>query len=136
MKQPVFVDTSALYALNDSDDRHHADAVRLLNQLLKHRPRLITSNHVLGESYTVIRSSLGHEKAISFVSSFNESKSFECLFTPHDLELKAYRLLEKYSDQSFSFVDATSFVWMKQLGIREALAFDNHFVTAGFTLLG
>jgi predicted nucleic acid-binding protein len=43
--------------------------------------------------------------------------------------------LAQYDDQAFSYVDATSFVTMRRLGIQEALTFDRDFVIAGFTLV-
>jgi hypothetical protein len=43
--------------------------------------------------------------------------------------------LEKFDDQSFSFTDAVSFAVMSDRGIREALALDHHFATAGFVLI-
>ena len=49
-------------------------------------------------------------------------------------EAKAENILEKFSDQDFSFADAVSFVVMKDLGIKHAFAFDRHFVRAGFSL--
>lgn len=136
MNRPVFVDSSAWVALTVEKDQNHGAASRLLPLMLESRPRLITSNHVLGESYTTILKLLDHKAATDFIRFTERSRKLECLFTPHDLEKKAYQLLERYDDQSFSFVDATSFVWMKKLGIREAFAFDRHFITAGFTLLG
>ena len=43
--------------------------------------------------------------------------------------------LERYDDQGFSYTDAVSFAVMTERGIRDALAMDRHFATAGFTLL-
>jgi hypothetical protein len=51
-------------------------------------------------------------------------------------EDEAERLLVQYHDQRFSYVDATSCVTMRRLGIQEALAFDTDFVITGFTLVG
>ena len=48
-------------------------------------------------------------------------------------EEEAERLLERYDDQPFSYVDATSFVTMRRLGIQDALTFDRDFIVAGFT---
>lgn len=59
----------------------------------------------------------------------------ERLFTPEEVEREAYALLRKYSDQTFSFVDAVSFIWMKKLRLSDAFAFDKHFVAAGFSLI-
>jgi predicted nucleic acid-binding protein len=51
-------------------------------------------------------------------------------------EEAAEDLLVQYADQPFSYVDATSFVTMRRLGLDEALTFDHHFSVAGFALLG
>jgi len=135
MIKRVFIDSSAWYALRDKDDANHASAQEMLPLLLSERPGLITSNHIIGESYTLIRSSLGHASAFSFLRHIQESPRLERLFTPEEFEKDAYIFLHKYQDQTFSFVDATSFVWMKKLGLTEVFTFDNHFAVAGFLLL-
>jgi predicted nucleic acid-binding protein len=50
-------------------------------------------------------------------------------------EREAELLLEQFADRDFSYVDATSFVVMSQLGLNEAFAFDHHFTAARFSLL-
>ncbi len=132
MRPKVFVDTSAWYALVDEDDAHHRAAWEVFPRLLDEFEGLVTSNHVVGESYTLIRSSLGHRNAWEFLALLERSRRLERLFTPEALELDAYRLLKKYADQAFSFVDATSFVWMRALKLRDAFAYDKHFQAAGF----
>jgi predicted nucleic acid-binding protein len=135
VKKAVFVDTSAWFALESRRDANHQRAADLLPSLARSRT-LVTSNHVLGESYTLMRKLLGHDAATKFISSLKRSRRIEILFTPQELETKAFRLLEKYDDQRFSFVDATSFVWMKKLRLAEAFTFDKDFAAAGFILLG
>ena len=44
----------------------------------------------------------------------------------------AWRWLERHDDGAYSFVDATSFVVMRSRRLRDALAFDGDFTTAGF----
>lgn len=134
MRAKVFVDTSAWYALVDKDDSLHAAAWELFPRVLESFGGLITTNHVIGESYTLIRSSLGHRKAWEFMSLLAESHRLERLFTPETIERDAYGLLKKFADQSFSFVDATSFVWMRTLKINHALTYDKQFQVMGFAL--
>lgn len=136
MSRPVFVDTSAWLAFQDDSDHYHQAALKIMPLLLESRPYLVTSNHVVGESYTAIRRALNHQQALDFIRFVTSSRKLERLFTPNDLEEAAYKLLSQYDDQDFSFVDATSFIWMKKLRIREAFAFDKHFTTAGFVLIG
>lgn len=50
---------------------------------------------------------------------------------PVDLEA-AWRILQGFADQDFSFVDCTSFALMERLGIVDAFAFDDHFLVYRF----
>ncbi len=50
-------------------------------------------------------------------------------------EEEALRWLRRHDEREYSFVDATSFVLMRSLRIREAFAFDGDFGAAGFTEL-
>lgn len=49
----LFVDSSAWYALSDYDDKNHDSASIFLTQALKSNNRLVTSNLVVGETYTL-----------------------------------------------------------------------------------
>ena len=54
--------------------------------------------------------------------------------TPDD-EAAAWAWLRIHDERAYSFVDATSFVLMRRLGIADALAFDGDFAAAGFVEL-
>jgi predicted nucleic acid-binding protein len=45
------------------------------------------------------------------------------------------RWLLRHDDREYSFVDATSFAFMKANRVREALSFDGDFTAAGFVEL-
>lgn len=47
-------------------------------------------------------------------------------------EEEAWNWLRRHDERMYSFVDATSFVVMRRLRIREALAFNSDFAAAGF----
>lgn len=40
-----------------------------------------------------------------------------------------------YQDKKWGLVDCVSFTVMRQAGVTQALAFDQHFIQAGFQLL-
>ncbi len=135
MSRPVFVDTSGWYALVDADDAHHKEARGSINRILSERRTLVTTNHVVSESYTLLRARLGCRPARKLLSSVRSSANTRRVFVLESWEDAAESLLMQYEDQDLSYVDATSFVAMRSLGLQEALAFDHHFLVLGFTLI-
>jgi uncharacterized protein len=132
----LFVDTSGWYALTDMRDHGHSTAARRFRRATGGRRRVVTTNYVVSESYTLIMGRLGPRTAQAFLGRIRSSLILQRVHVVEEWEDEAERLLVQYHDQRFSYVDATSFVTMRRLGIREALAFDSDFVIAGFTLLG
>ena len=128
----VFVDTGAWFALQVTDDAEHEAARKNLPILLDRCSSLVTSNAVVGETYTLLRVTQGYREAKRFLDKIAHSRKLERLFVTEALERQACEVLERFSDHAFSFVDATSFALMRQQKIRHAFAFDAHFSTAGF----
>lgn len=128
----VYVDTGAWFAIQVTDDRHHAAACQALDAVLEVCQSLVTSNLVVGETYTLLRLSRGYREAKRFLDTLTQSEKLQRLFITENLERQAYEILHRYADHPFSFVDAASFALMRQQRIRHALAFDSHFATAGF----
>jgi predicted nucleic acid-binding protein len=133
--KPLFVDTSAWYALADRSDRHHSKAVAIYPELLRKRRSLTTTNLIIAESYTLIRRSIGHTAAVAFLSNITASPRVMKVYSDRTLEEAAEQILRKYQDQEFSYTDAVSFATMERDRIAEAFSFDRHFKTAGFTLI-
>jgi predicted nucleic acid-binding protein len=136
MRHGVFIDTSAWFALTADRDVNHAIAARHLRRLAAQGRPLATTNHIVGESFTLVRRRLGSRVALNFLRRVRSTSLVRRTFVPVAWEEEAERLLEQYDDQPFSYVDATSFVTMRRLEIQEALAFDRDFLVAGFTLVG
>jgi len=128
MATPVFVDTGAYYALADVHDPDHAEAVRLLQQIVRLRYALVTSNFVISEVYTLLRQRLGWQAAIHYVEAVRAGSTQVISVSAADEE-RAWEILRRYDDQDFSYVDATSFAVMESLGIQVFFAFDAHFST-------
>lgn len=128
----VFVDTGAWFALQASDDSHHRVASETLQALMESSEALLTSNLVVGETYTLLRLSKGYRHAKRFLDIIARSDRLERVFVSENLDQHAYEILHLFSDHAFSYVDATSFALMRLRGIRCAFAFDAHFATAGF----
>ncbi len=98
---------------------------------------LVTTSEVVGETFTLMRArGLGAPAALAFLERVRRSQTVRRVPVPAEWEVAAEELLAQYADQEFSYVDATSFVAMRRLRVRDAFAFDHHFVIVGFTLFG
>ena len=123
----VFVDTSVWYAAADSGDTHNARACDLLRQ----RERWVTSDHVLLESWLLLRYRLGRTAALNFWQGLRRGIAQIESVTAADLEA-AWAIVERYPDQDFSLTDCTSFTIMHRLGIQRAASFDDDFIIYRF----
>ena len=129
----IFVDTSFWVAARMHRDAHHRDAVELLEGRRDHR--LVTSNHVRGETWTFLRRRSGQVAAVAFLDMLARTTRVEVVTVEPDLEERALQWLRRHDEREYSFVDGTSFLLMRSLRIREALAFDGDFAAAGFSEL-
>lgn len=130
-----FVDTTAWCAIYDKDDEYHQQAKSFLKNISSKPFCLITSDYVFAETITLIRARVGHSKAVVFGKWFLKAKSVELIEVTGELRNSAWDVFIRYSDKTFSFVDCSSFVIMQELGLKQAFAFDKHFVQMGFQAL-
>lgn len=128
-----FVDTSFWYGLQDRRDRRHPAAAALAAGQVGQQ--LITSNHVVGETWTVVRRRLGHAAAVGFLDRLHALPNVEVVWADGALEADAWGWLRRHDEREYSFVDATSFALMRRRRLIEALAFDGDFAAAGFVEL-
>ncbi len=130
----LFVDTSAWFAIHDTRDQNHNEAVSKSLEIKKSKIDLVTSEYILAESITLIRHRVSHKAAVIFGESLLFSDIVTILDVSQEDRLKAWEMFKKYEDKSFSFTDCTSFILMKNLAIRKALAFDEHFKQMGIDI--
>jgi predicted nucleic acid-binding protein len=129
----TFADTSFWFALVQRRERHHEEATELARRTSG--ARVVVSNHVLGECWTLFRRRSGHRAAAGFLDRFARLPNVELVPVEPEIEQEAWEWLRRHPDREYSFVDATSFALMRHRGIREALAFDGDFSAAGFVEL-
>lgn len=127
----VFADTSGLYALLDRSDASHTAAVRIFRELAQARSRVWITNFIRAEAYTMMRSSLGYGPAIAFLDWLESQAGVEIEPVRPTDELKAMRVLRIYTTNSFSYLDATSFVVMERMHLRHVVTFDSDFRAYG-----
>lgn len=131
----IFVDTSAWYALAVGDDVSHAPAMDFFKAISSGEfGKMISTDYVLAETYTLLRIKKGTELVARFAESVAQSSNVKILrISENDFSLALEKLL-KFNDKLLSFVDCSSSVAMDALGITDVFAFDSDFKTLGYTL--
>ena len=129
----IFVDTSFWAALRNSRDGRHGEAVTLLDDHAS--ASLVTTNHIRGETWTFLRRRAGHTSAVGFLDALDRSPRVQVATVPEGLERNALAWLRHHDEREYSFVDATSFAFMRARRVDSALAFDGDFSAAGFVEL-
>lgn len=124
-----FVDTSFWVALQLARDERHGAARELWQTV---RGPLLTTNHVVGETWTFLRRRAGHAAALKFVEAVARSPRLAIEHVSEAVESEAWAWLRRHDEREYSFVDATSFAAMRRRRLAEALAFDGDFQAAGF----
>jgi predicted nucleic acid-binding protein len=129
-----FADTSWWVAWALPNDSRHDAALAMLNALGRNE-QVITTNLVVGESWTYLRRKDSHRSAVGFLDRIEVLTGTNRLVVHHvteEQEAAAWEWLRRHDERRYSFVDATSFRVMRDRRLREAMAFDQDFVAAGF----
>lgn len=131
----VFIDTSGFFALLSAADPAHRRACEQMDRLARARRRTVTTEHVLDETFTLLKMrGLAHRCSI-FQQMLVSSRSLRVVWTEPAAFAEAQALFLDRLDQGFSLTDCISFTVMQREGLREALTTDHHFQIAGFVPL-
>jgi uncharacterized protein len=126
----IFVDTSFWAVFHNKRDKLHLTAKVLLR--VHSRETLVTTNHVRGETWTVLNRRAGHVAGVAFLDALERSPRIRVITIASDVETTALSWLRRHDERQYSFVDATGFQVMWLLKIYQVLAFDGDFADAGF----
>jgi predicted nucleic acid-binding protein len=118
----LFVDSSAWFAAANRDDRWN----RRAREILSSREILLTSDHVLVESWLLIQSRMHRDAADRFWEGLRGGIARIEKVGPADLET-AWFIGLQFPDQDFSIVDLTCFALMERLGLTQVVSFDRDF---------
>lgn len=129
-----FADTSWWIAWAFPGDGRHHDALAALASVAP-TEEILSSNLVLGETWTFLRRRDSHRTAVDFLDRVESLGRAGRLVTQRVTEAQertAWDWLRRHDEREYSFVDATSFRVMRDRRLREALAFGGDFSAAGF----
>jgi uncharacterized protein len=131
----VFLDTGYVIALELANDQNHRAALKHWRSIAKSLPLLIITSYVFDEIVTFFNSRGHHAKAVEIGLWLLNSPSVRLVYVGENLFQDGWNYFQKHKDKEYSLTDCISFTVMKEFGIDTALAFDKHFVQAGFKKL-
>ena len=120
----IFVDAGAWYANAIKDDDNSAAARQWFDS---HSTRLITSDYVVDETLTLLKSRRHMAAALRLGEMFFAGKLADIVMVTEVDIIEAWETFRGYRDKDWSFTDCTSKVLMARLGITTAFSFDAHF---------
>ena len=133
----IFLDTSAIVAFYNADDRWHSEASRVMAGIADGSiplTRFYISDYVFDEAMTFIECIIGDHALATAVGEALLSSPFTAMLT---VEEEAFgESWERFKEGAgLSFTDCTSFALMEAHGISHSFTFDRHFRDAGFQTL-
>lgn len=128
----TFVDTSGIYAFLAADDADHQASVDRFRRLVADVEPLTTHSYVVVESTALVQRRLGFA-AIAILQDVIWPQ-IEIVWVDQALHERAAEANRAAARRAVSLVDWTSFLVMRDRGIRDAWAFDEDFVEQGFQI--
>lgn len=127
----VFIDTSALYALLDSDDAEHGAATEYLVELADTVTELVSHDYVVVETTALVQHRLGMRSVRRLHNHVLPAVAVRSV--PPEARDVAVAALLAAEQRRVSLVDRVSFELMRRWELQTAFAFDDDFDRQGLT---
>ncbi len=128
--KPVFIDTSALFALLDADDAGHPEVKAAWVKLLETNALLVTSNYILVETFALMQNRLRMKAVELFQQDIVPLLTIR--WVDASVHAAAVSAMLAAQRKRLSLVDCSSFEIMRMNSIRKAFTLDRHFREQGF----
>jgi uncharacterized protein len=120
MPSKILIDTNILVALSDTGDKYHAKALEFARN---NKDIRVVPDVVLVEVTHLLNKHIGHHAVIAFLEVFKQSKFQFEVITVEDVDA-AHRIMKKYVDAKFDFVDCCIMALAERLNITRVATFD------------
>jgi predicted nucleic acid-binding protein len=131
----LFIDTWGWLVLANDRDPAFAEATRMRARAAGQPRAWVTTDYVLDETMARLFAATSYTTARRFTEAIFEASRQDLLDIEHvtpDRFSRAWQLRLRYRDKpQISFTDLTSFVVMRELGVKQVLTGDAHFRQVG-----
>ncbi|MGH2727861.1 MAG: type II toxin-antitoxin system VapC family toxin [Actinomycetota bacterium] len=134
---PVLIDTGAWIAVIEPSDRFHRASAAHLEELIRRRVPLVTTNYIVSETATRLRYDSGLATALRFRGQLERSVAtgrLRVAWVDEGSQKEAWAVLERYADVALSMTDAVSAAVARSNKITTVFGFDSDFRAIGFDL--
>jgi predicted nucleic acid-binding protein len=132
---PVFLDTAYVYALVNTRDQWHEQAVEWQRKLAGDRRPVITTQLILVEIADGLAAVKFRAQAVQIVITLQSNPFVEVIPLSSQLLSDAIDLYRSRPDKNWGLTDCASFVTMRERALLDALTVDEHFRQARFRAL-
>jgi predicted nucleic acid-binding protein len=133
--KPIFLDTAYVYALVNTRDQWHEQALNWQRKLATEGQPLITTELILVEIADGLAAVKFRAQAATVLTTLQSSAFVEIVPFSSQLLSEAFALYRSRQDKDWGLTDCVSFVVMRERALSEALTMDEHFRQAGFSVL-
>ena len=133
LPNPIYVDTSAFYALMDRSDPNHLIAKAIWPNLLEDHICLRTSNYTVFESLNLIQYRLGYKAAYIWYRDI--LGVLDVYWVDQAMHRLAHELWMCLGRHQYTIVDCISYIVMNQNQIERVFSFKGTYAEQGFKLL-
>ncbi|MDQ3133011.1 MAG: PIN domain-containing protein [Acidobacteriota bacterium] len=120
----IFVDSGGWFAGVVTDDEDHEKAKLWLSE---NKEPLFTTNYIVDETLTLLRSRGENRKALEVGRLFFDGLLAEIYYLTEEDILQTWKIFQKFSDKDWSFTDCSSKYVCEKFRITHAFSFDKHF---------
>jgi predicted nucleic acid-binding protein len=128
----LFVDTWGWLTLADARESEHKRATHVYEERSRAGRRVVTSDYVLSETFTLLFRRLPFEYSWRFLAAVLASPNVHRETVTQARFLRAVQLRRKFADKpKISFTDLSSMVIMDEMKLADILTADEHFAQVG-----
>lgn len=130
--KPILVDTHGFYVWSDAESARHDYARKLV---LRRDRRFVTTAWIVVETVNLFVARRQAHRVGPLLDFLDTTSAVQVLPASPEQFAEAKVLWRRFREHAFPLTDCTSFVVMRELGLKDALTADRHFRAMGFNPL-